>query len=418
MMKNNIIIITIDCLRYDRLGCYGYLRDITQNIDAVSSSGNIYLNAFSHGGGTPEAFPSIFTSTLPPILPSEYKHIIKNNLTIAEILKSKGYNTAAFHSNPYLSHYYNYDKGFNTFKDIKTANIKPSPTNNLFRKIMDNRVSTVLKWEPPIARAKDTSNNAIQWVQQQKKPYLLWVHYMDLHRPRMPPKSYIKKYYTKRWMTYKFIKITQKIRKNELLSSDEKRLMDDMYDASLNYVDDEIKNLLSYIKHNESLYIITSDHGELLGEHGIYDHGELYEETIHVPLIINNPVNQKQNKIHETVTHLDIVPTILDFLQIDHNYQLYGTSILGTNKDQYKEREYVLSIAINNIKHIRKISVRSKTHKYIITDDLKTNDTLSQEYYNLETNKKEMNNIYDIKNEHITKYKSELKKFLLQKLSH
>ncbi|MHA1833105.1 MAG: sulfatase-like hydrolase/transferase, partial [Candidatus Baldrarchaeia archaeon] len=113
----SIILITIDSLRVDHLRCYGYHRNTSPNIDSLASKGALFLQAVSNGGGTPEAFPSILASTLPPVRAEEYAIILKERSTIAEILKERGYNTGAFHSNPYLSKFFHYDKGFDTFDD-------------------------------------------------------------------------------------------------------------------------------------------------------------------------------------------------------------------------------------------------------------------------------------------------------------
>ena len=102
----NVILITIDALRVDHLGCYGYHRNTSPNIDGLASNGALFRQAISSGGGPREAFPSILASVPPPVRYEEYKSIIKENTTIAEVLRRNGYKTAAFNSNPYLSRFW------------------------------------------------------------------------------------------------------------------------------------------------------------------------------------------------------------------------------------------------------------------------------------------------------------------------
>ena len=117
MEKPNILLLTIDCLRADHLGCYGYSRDTSPNIDRLASKGALFLEAISNGGRTPASFPSILASQLPPLEWEEHKQIMQRAPTLAGILKKAGYQTAAFLSNPFLTKFFHYDKGFNVFED-------------------------------------------------------------------------------------------------------------------------------------------------------------------------------------------------------------------------------------------------------------------------------------------------------------
>jgi len=134
----NIIFITIDCLRADHLSCFGYNKISTVNIDKLAENGVLFYNAFSNGPYTAMSFPSIFTSTYPLM----YPYIHENDLfmsdertSFVQILKKHGYKTAAFHSNPHLSAYFGYEKGFEVFKDHILEDKTHSP--NLTSKVKD-----------------------------------------------------------------------------------------------------------------------------------------------------------------------------------------------------------------------------------------------------------------------------------------
>ena len=106
MKKPDVILITVDCLRSDHLGCYGYHRNTSPNIDSLASKGAIFLEAISNGGWTPDSFPSILASQLPPLSLDEYRRVMQRSPTLAGVLKRAGYETAAFHSNPFLAEYF------------------------------------------------------------------------------------------------------------------------------------------------------------------------------------------------------------------------------------------------------------------------------------------------------------------------
>lgn len=128
----NVILITIDCLRADHVGCLGYDRPTTPNIDELAEAGVLFTQAFSQGSKTATSFPALLASTY-PLMFEGYKRISEPRKMISEVLKENGYTTAAFHSNPTLSSYFNYDRGFDTFEDLMTSadNEKKSSKNIL-----------------------------------------------------------------------------------------------------------------------------------------------------------------------------------------------------------------------------------------------------------------------------------------------
>jgi len=115
-MSPNVILITIDCLRADHVGSLGYARPTTPHIDAIARRGTIFTQALSNGPKTSASFPSILTSTY-PLMYGGTAYLAEDRTSIAEVLKNHGYSTVAFHSNPFLSSSYGYNKGFDTFWD-------------------------------------------------------------------------------------------------------------------------------------------------------------------------------------------------------------------------------------------------------------------------------------------------------------
>ncbi|MCL0057494.1 sulfatase-like hydrolase/transferase [Dehalococcoidales bacterium] len=416
----NVILITIDALRVDHLNCYGYQGITTSlQIDKLASKGIMFLQAISNGGGTPEAFPSILASISPPRDHTHYKRIVKGKLTIAEFLKEKGYKTAAVHSNPYLSSFFHYDKGFDVFDE--GTGIRVSLQRSQLNRFWSKPINSLLKmWgkfvnlpmpaSPPIVRAKQTTGKAISWLKQSKGPFFLWLHYMDTHHPYTPPSKYVK--------TVSHIAINQWERLNllyktsrspERISEDEQLKLKALYNACIKYIDDAIGILLQEVSLDETLVIITADHGECLGEHGRYGHGLLYEEVIRVPLIIAGGSIKESIKFERMVSLMDIAPTILDILRLKKVDSFEGESLLSLINSG-RGRPFVISSALNYPKNISSFSYRTEKWKYILT--FERNRIIGRELYDLENDPQEKVNLYEKEAHKATQFENALLKFI------
>ena len=393
----NIVLITIDCLRADHMGCYGYHRDTSPNIDKLASRGVLFSRAISNGGGTPEAFPSILASIPPPVHYEEYKSIINENVTIAEVLRGNGYETAAFHSNPYLSRFFHYDKGFDTFDDslslagsvqreqIKGMMSKPGSSLAKLLSKLDNLLAVV---GPPIIRAEQITSKALAWLREHPNKFFLWLHYMDVHHPYMPPSEFRRQFYNRPPNHYQMLKLYNKIsRKPDRVSSYDLERLHGLYDAGIRYVDTSIGSLFNKLgeRLGNTIIIVTADHGEALGEHGTFGHNSLYEEIIRVPLIINIPGRTKATTVKSQVSSLDIAPTILDILNIEKEEALHGESLIPVIKQEKRSVDGTLSVGLNYPVGQRMFSYRTEDSKYIYTERIdKGVKTVYREFYTLE----------------------------------
>jgi len=137
-MSRNIILITVDSLRADHLGCYGYERETSPTIDNLADSGHRFTNAFAHSGTTRTSFPAILTSSY-ALMHGGYDQISANRTLVSEVLSEDGYHTGGFHSNPFLSEEFGYAKGFNTFYDgQETASLLGQLRQGVKRKLNTN----------------------------------------------------------------------------------------------------------------------------------------------------------------------------------------------------------------------------------------------------------------------------------------
>ncbi|MCL0064804.1 sulfatase-like hydrolase/transferase [Dehalococcoidia bacterium] len=420
----NVILITIDSLRADHLGCYGYSQNTSPFIDSLASKGALFLQAISNGGGTPEAFPSIFASVLPPLHRGKF-NVIKRSKTIVEILKDAGYQTAGFHSNPYLSRFFYYHKGFDVFDDglqvaswpkQRVAIVPPS------LRIIASRLTGMLPLiasKRSIYRAEELTNKAISWLRAHPNRFFLWLHYMDTHHPYMPPQKYLSQFCSGLLGRYRILALFAKLSKNPYRLSDyELQTLLDLYDASIKYVDNAIQLLLRELgeKLLETITIVTADHGENMGVHGWGHPGTVYDEVIRVPLIISGPGIGKGILVKDPVSLMDLAPTIVDILGIGKVEGFQGKSFLPAIKGEKLNPSSIISVGFNPQMKQRAISIRNENWKYIRTDTLNIAEKpVKEELYNLRDDPKETRNLIEKEREMKLKLESKLMHYFRRK---
>ena len=283
----NVIIISVDTLRADRLGCYGYPRNTSPNLDQLAEDGTVYSQCYTLIPLTGPSFSTMLTS-----LP-EYKHGAKRNglsiynhiETLPMFLKRRDYYCGGLISNwPLRKKLSDLHKGFDDFHEIFTK----------------KRWLGIMQ---PEGKAPDVTNAAIQWLgKNRSKRFFLWVHYSEPHAPYLKHKGFE---FGKKHVDSRFYPTGMQKRKS------------DHYDSEVGFTDHHIGVLIDKLKewelYNDSLIIFNSDHGESLGEHNYVGHGRrVYNSMMHVPLIVKRPGNRRElKKDSRNCTLMDIAPTIL-----------------------------------------------------------------------------------------------------------
>lgn len=276
--RQNILLITIDTIRFDRISLYNKKFVKTPNIDKLGKKSIVFTRAFAHTPLTLPSHANILTGMTPL-----YHGISDNNrfrlddkfLTIAEHLKSYGYETGAFVGSFVLSSYFKLAQGFDFYSEPEKGN---------------ERI------------ARDVIDPAINWLKGRNKPWFLWVHLWDPHTPYDPPEPFKAGYKT------------------------------DPYSGEVAYTDSQLGYLFDFLTKKGLLknttIVLTGDHGEALGDHGEIEHGYFaYNETIHIPLIIYD-YSLKPRFIKKNVSHIDIFPTICDLAGVKKPEDLQGTSLI------------------------------------------------------------------------------------------
>jgi len=413
----NLVLITIDCLRADHLGCLGYPKKITPNLDRLASTGTLFTQAISVSHGTPSSFISIFASAY-PLMYKGRLWLTDYRTTLAQLLKEHGYHTAGFHSNPYLSSCCGFSKGFETFHDSlphRRREGQPRKANESTRCITSarqrlykflRRIYAGPAAEYPYCKGEDLNRKAIPWLHANPSNFFLWVHYMDAHEP-----------YT---LSSRFAYILKGGRVWEVhrkahtapgsLSPQEVNGLISLYDGGIRYADRMIGSLLRELQRSNTLadtfIIVTADHGQEFLEHEYYGHGlHLYDELIHVPLVITGP-GLGNKVIRQQVSIIDLAPTILDILHIEKPRAFLGKSLLPliTAQDVRAGDSEAISEGATDVKREmepkvrfdrsdRMLSLRTSKWKYIYTEGKQ------HELYDLQSDPKETRNLIDAKPE-------------------
>ena len=312
--RPDIILISIDTLRADRLGLYGYFFDTSPNIDAFAREAVVFKR---HHAQAPLTLPS-HTSMLTGLEPrhhgvhSNQRYRLKPEaLTLAELLKDQGYRTGAFVSAQVLHPVFGLDQGFDVYYG-------------------DSSVSRSNKGT--YVPAETTTTRAIEWLKKldTDKPFFLFVHYFDPHMPYHPPPRFE---------------------------------FPDPYDNELRYADEQIGRLFEFLqqtgRYQEALCVITADHGQSLGEHDLRGHTTiLYEQTLHIPLVIRFPGGMNGGRSIDMMTRsTDLLPTLMGFLHIETDIDCDGINlydiIQGSEEpvdlDSYAETRYLRHPAVHQI---------------------------------------------------------------------
>lgn len=274
--RPSLLLITIDTLRADRVGAYGHREARTPRLDALAAEGALYENAFTHTPVTLPAHATLLTGRLPHehgVRSNSFYRLPETETTLAEILTDAGYRTAAFVSAAALDRRFGLSQGFELYDD----EVRPAQSGQL-----------IAERDAAAVAAK-----AIDWLggAAGESPFFLWVHFFDPHHPYQPPEPF----------------------RTGVGSS---------YDGEVAFCDREIGRLLGRLDgsglRSRTLVVVTSDHGEGLGEHGEATHGIfLYNSTLRVPLILSGPgVPRRARDRRGPVGLVDVLPTVLGRLGV------------------------------------------------------------------------------------------------------
>jgi arylsulfatase A-like enzyme/Tfp pilus assembly protein PilF len=292
--RPNVLLVTLDTFRADRIGAYGYKPAATPNLDRLAKEGVRFDDATTQAPLTAPAHAALLTGVYPTRLG------VKDNAssplpdsadTLAETLKAAGYRTGAFIGAFILDRPYGFAQGFDHF----------DATFEGFRPELKQQAQRI---------AEDVVTRAAAWIKSAQAPFFAWVHLYDAHLPYSAPAPYRAKFASR------------------------------PYDGEIAYVDAQVGRLLATLKEpgalDTTIVMAVADHGESLGEHGEEDHGMfLYEAVLRIPWIVRLPRSERAGTVvTEQVRAIDLTPTILDLTGVHQKANLDGESVAGVMRGQ------------------------------------------------------------------------------------
>jgi arylsulfatase A-like enzyme len=436
----SLVLITVDCLRADQCGFYGYTCPTTPFLNTIAAESFVVPKAVVAGAPTYYSIPALHASRMPLALGRDVIGLAPGEPTLAGALREAGYATAAFSAaNPYISARFGYDQGFDVFEDFLDFDVTPpaiAPGNAGMHSSRD-RVSTRGKINRSLRRAMRAvglgslydelyfqyclrlaapevenvdalrrfpaaeviAQRVISWIESiQNKPFFLWLHLMDPHSPYYPSAS------AYRELTGKEISARRARYLNEFWNRSDlgpvrlqqkKDFVVELYDAGIRSADNGIANLVSHLRRmnmwDECALVLTADHGEEFLDHGRRYHApvSLYDEIAHVPLMIRVPGVARKEVGQWAFSHLHLAPTLLDALGLPAPPGFQGKSVWSNLVDGRPWEEPSVTECVygcTNPIHAkdrmapRLLSVREGRHKLV----MRLKPGVCEELYDLE----------------------------------
>lgn len=381
-VRPDIVLISIDSLRADHLGCYGYRRQTSPVIDRIASEGVSFENAFSTTSWTLPAHGALFTGLYDSAhgVVTTKQRLSEAHLTLAEVLLEEGYQTAGFYGGPYLHPAFGLDQGFETYQSCMTELPDDAEDENVRKNLRKHSRRSHVDITGPRTVEKFSS-----WLGTvSEKPLFAFLHMWDVHYDYIPPEKYIEMFDPEYKGKIDSSNFMQNDQINPFMSKRDMEHIIALYDGEIRFTDDMIGNILGVLQShgrlNNTLIVIFSDHGDEFFEHGGKGHQRtLYDELIKIPLIFYWPGHFPEGKtIKQQAQIVDIMPTILDLVGIPLTRAVQGRSLVDnlsgskmsarpTFCELLVNKPYQRVIRTSNIK----ILVNERTGQWVYFDLLK-----------------------------------------------
>ena len=339
----NVLFLVVDTLRADHLPLYGYENGSTPNLDLLAEDAIRFDQAFTNSSWTRPSFASILTGRLP----SSHGVMAKSDAlpdavtTLPEALKGSGYTTAGYATNFNVAPYFNFHQGFDEYAYLEPEFVlgaDDASAKLLLMQFIRQRIEKMRAMQGEVLpgtayQDAETVNGAItSWVDQQPAaPWLLFVGYMDPHDP----------YFSHPYDGSGYARAA-----HQHPDPSEAPALTKLYDGEISYWDAELGKLLDGLRerglYEDLTIIVTSDHGEEFNEHGGFWHGTtLYDEQVHVPLIVKLPQSRRGGTVvRHWVQSIDLMPTVLKLLDVDLPEGVQGGDLFTGTDVVYAEESH------------------------------------------------------------------------------
>jgi arylsulfatase A-like enzyme len=346
MAVENVLLVTIDSLRYDRALASDRATEPAPTLSALASSSYSFTEAYANGPNTPSSFPTLLSGTY-PMMYGGYRYLDERRPFLSETLRNTGMTTVGYHSNPHLGPEKNYNQGFETFNDGAEETEDANTIKNFVdeRVPSDSRLYSVLRriWHyltmttdtSAYAPATEITDRAIDWFEGEwdgETPYFMWLHYMDVHYPFTPPDRFLEEIGVDPLSTRRTADLNGRMQEEpESLTEADRSDLLDLYDGEIRYMDHNLNRLIEKLEaqgaREDTAIVVTADHGEAFGEHERYGHHPYnYDELVHVPLVFDVP-GRESRRIDQQVSLIDVPPTLYDLLGVETPEAVQGRSL-------------------------------------------------------------------------------------------
>jgi arylsulfatase len=304
----NVVLVTVDTLRARNLSCYGYPRPTSPFLDSLAAAGARCADASAAAAWTKPATGTILTGLYPSRHGALYHgsllHLPEGERTLAEAFRERGYVTAGFVANPNIKRVFDFDRGFDVYFDspvedtLTLASIRGSWFGGLLMTLLRHQFNW--NYENDIT---GMNRDVLAWLDANHgQRFFLYAHYIDPHIPYDPPARYREEFAQDHGLA--------------LFNERKRKVGIDLYDGEIRYTDDGMKALVDRLRAlgvwENTLFVLTSDHGEEFFEHGVLGHGfSLYQEVVGVPLVFHGPSVPPGTVLEEPVQILDLAATLL-----------------------------------------------------------------------------------------------------------
>lgn len=409
--KPNIILISLDSVRADHLSMYGYEPQTSPNLDKLSEDSIVFKNAISPNIWTILVHGGIFTGNYISTFDPEHSNsgLEQEDKTFVEFLRNNGYNTAGFISSAWIKSKYGFGQGFNIYKD-RMDFLEHELTYDKF-----SMKGAIFTFVPGIKKIMDIdtfrsseeiNKEAIEWLKKNKDSnFFLFLHYIGPHVPYNPSEEFRKKF-TEDARSYDELERAYKkstgLKRYGDVSQDVVDALIKLYDAKIAELDYNINIFLEGVKElglkDNTIIIITSDSGEEFYDHGYFKHSRtLYQELVHVPLLIYYPEKLEPKTVEEPVSTIDIFPTVFDILGIGIPERIDGASLMPLIKNYRSyEREFIKSELFGLPGHETKQQTAIFHNEWKLLEVEPETEAIPSGLYNLRTDPKEKKNLYNV----------------------
>ena len=332
----NLVLMVVDTLRADRLGCYGHTRATSPNLDALAAEGLLFENAFAPAPFTAASHASLFTSLHPNTHmvwnkvkmqtgATVYPALSQNAVTLAEALRDAGFQTAAVADGGFVKEERGLDQGFDHFE---------SETRGVV----------------------DRVDRALRWLREERdpgRPFFLFLHTYEVHSPYMPELEFVDRFdpvyqgplreavrKAREWVAANpdqnpinrpQEQFFRPLFDAENFTAEDKTFVRTLYDAEIAMMDQEFARLRAYLRESgldrDTALVVTADHGEEFWEHDFWGHKKLWNETLHIPLIVRLPEGPRGQRRADPLDLMDLMPTLLTELGVPVPEMATGRSL-------------------------------------------------------------------------------------------